>query len=420
MRILIATDHYPPFIGGAHRQGQLLAEGMAGFGHEVAVATTWHGGLPPTARDGEVTVHRIRQLRTAVPALIHDQKQRHQPPFPDLVTILGLRRLIADFRPDVIHAYGWLAFSVAAAMGRRRIPLLVSARDYGYFCATRTLLRKGEPCSGPAPLKCAACASDYYGMPKGVVATAGVFACRPMLARKMTGLHSVSNYVSDVTGRYLFGPRGAPPTLVQVTIPSFQTVEPDQPLADGDSEVASYLSRLPDQPFILYVGAFRRVKGLEELFAAYRRLQSPPPLVMIGTYERDTPPDFPPGATILTDVPHAAVMAAWDGAMFGVMPSLWPEPFGATVAEAMNRGRPVIGTKPGGHVDMIGERSDLLVPQGDVDALATAMEKLISEPALREEYGREASERARGFAASSVLPRFEQAYRDVIAAGSTG
>jgi glycosyltransferase involved in cell wall biosynthesis len=304
-------------------------------------------------------------------------------------------------------------------MGRRRIPLLVSARDYGYFCATRTLLRKGQPCSGPAPLKCVACANDYYGTPKGAIATAGVFACRPMLARKMTGLHSVSTFVSDVTGRYLFGPGGAPPSLVQVTIPSFQTVEPDQPLAD-DPELAAFLDRLPSEPYILYVGAFRRVKGLEELFAAYRRLESPPPLVMLGTYERDTPPDFPPGTTILTDVPHAAVMAAWDGAMFGVMPSLWPEPFGATVAEGMNRGRPVIGTEPGGHVDMIGERSGLLVPQGDVEALAAAMEKLIGDTGLRTEYGREASARAKDFAASSVLPRFEQAYRDVVAAGSTG
>ena len=46
MRILIATDHYPPFIGGAHRQAQLLALGNGERGHEVDVVTPWHGGLP--------------------------------------------------------------------------------------------------------------------------------------------------------------------------------------------------------------------------------------------------------------------------------------------------------------------------------------------------------------------------------------
>ena len=39
MRILLATDHYPPWIGGAQRQAQLLAEGMVSRGHEVDVVT---------------------------------------------------------------------------------------------------------------------------------------------------------------------------------------------------------------------------------------------------------------------------------------------------------------------------------------------------------------------------------------------
>jgi glycosyltransferase involved in cell wall biosynthesis len=418
MRILIATDHYPPFIGGAHRQAQLLASGMAERGHDVAVATPWHGGTQKLEREGEVTVHRVRQLRTAIPALVRDRNQRHQPPFPDPVTIRGLNRVIREFKPDLIHAYGWLAFSVAVAMGRRRIPLMLSARDYGYFCATRTLLRKGEPCSGPSPLKCAVCAADYYGAPKGLAATASVYLCRPMLARKLTGLHSVSTFVHDITTRHLFGPEGAPEELVQVTIPSFQVVEPSEPLVHEEAEVAAYLSRLPDRPYILYVGAFRKVKGLETLFDAYRRLKSPPPLVLMGTFERDSPQSFPPEAIVLTDVPHAAVMAAWNGAMFGVMPSLWPEPFGATVAEAMNRGKPVIGTRMGGHIDMVGDDAGLLVPQGDATALTAAMETLINRPELREEFGHAAAARARSFAAAAVLPRFEQAYRDVLAAGS--
>jgi glycosyltransferase involved in cell wall biosynthesis len=419
MRLLIATDHYPPFIGGAHRQARLLATGMAARGHEVAVATPWHGGMAGLEEEDGVAVHRLRQLRTAIPALIRSDTQRHQPPFPDPVTTWGLRQLVRSFEPDVIHAYGWLAFSVAVALGRRHVPLLVSARDYGYFCATRTLLRRGrEPCAGPAPLKCAICATDYYRGPKGVIATAGVYACRPLLARKMTGLHSVSSFVHDVTSRYLFGEDGPRRGLVEVTIPSFQELEPSEPVAADDPELRTYLERLPSEPFILYVGAFRKVKGLETLFDAYRRLTSPPPLVLIGTFERDSPPTFPSDAIVLADVPHKAVMAAWDSALFGVMPSLWPEPFGATVAEGMNRGKPVIGTQPGGHADMVDDTAGLLVPQGDAGALAEAMETLIGDDERRQQFGRKAAERAREFAAPAVLPRFEQAYRDVLAAGS--
>jgi glycosyltransferase involved in cell wall biosynthesis len=418
MRILLASDHYPPFIGGAHHQAQLLAEGMVARGHEVTVVTPWHGGLPPVEEQDGVVVHRVKQLRTAVPALVRDRRQRHQPPFPDPVTIWGVRRVIGAARPDVINVHGWLAFSIAAALGRKRIPLLVSARDYGYFCANRTLVQKGAPCSGPAPLKCLSCAGEYYGVPKGWLTALGVAICRPLLARKMTGLHSISSYVNEVTRRFLLGAESSrrQRDYVEVTIPDFQAERSAEIDGSGKPEVAAKLAELPDEPFILFVGAFRKVKGLETLFAAYRCLSSPPPLVLMGTFERDSPREFPREAIVITDVPHEAVMAAWDRAMFGVMPSLLPEPLGSAVTEAMTQGKPVIGARLGGHVDMIDETNGILVPQGDDAALAEAMEELIRDPARREAYGRASAERARSFAAPAVLPRFEQAYREVIAA----
>jgi glycosyltransferase involved in cell wall biosynthesis len=414
MRILLATDHFPPFIGGAHRQAQLIAKAMGERGHEVVVATPWHGGLPRIEERDEYSVHRVRQLRTAIPALVRDQGQRHQPPFPDPVTIYDLRKLLADFEPELIHAYGWLAFSLAAALGRRNIPMMVSARDYGYFCATRTLLHKGAPCDGPAPLKCLNCAGSYYGRPKGWVAAAGVAMSKRLLERKMTALHSISTYVHDVTLPH-FGAGKA--DLMELTIPSFQAEPPPQP-GEAAPDVDAWLAKLPDEPFILFVGAFRKVKGLETLFDAYRSLQGErPPLVLMGTFERDSPPDFPPEAIVLTDVPHQVVMASWSRAMFGVMPSLWPEPLGATVSEGMSQGRPVIGTLLGGHTDMLNEETGVLVPQGDAGALREAMESLIADPEWREAMGRAAAERARHFRAESVLPRFEDAYRSVIEAG---
>src|SRR5262249_27014223 len=45
-RILLASDFYAPFIGGAERQVQYLATEMAQRGHQTSVATVWHEGLP--------------------------------------------------------------------------------------------------------------------------------------------------------------------------------------------------------------------------------------------------------------------------------------------------------------------------------------------------------------------------------------
>lgn len=413
LRLLLVSDHYPPFIGGAHRQTELLAHELAARGHDVQVATQWHGGLSRREVAHDVVVHRVRQLRTAVPAFVRNTEQRQSPPFPDPVSIRDLCAVLREARPHVVHSYGWLTFSIAAALIGKRVPLIVSARDYGYFCATRTFLHGGRQlCTGPAPGKCLACARTYYGAPKGWIAAAGVAACRPLLRHKLTGVHSVSRYMQDVSAAHMSGAHEAP---VRVMIPSFQARTPDEP-ARGDAAVEDVLARLPADPFILFVGPLRRIKGVEVLFEAYARLRSPaPPLVLIGLVGHDSPRRVPADATVILDAPHAAVLAAWGRALFGVMPSLWPEPLGAVVAEAMRCGRAVIGTRLGGHAEMLDESCGVLVPPGDVAALAAAMQALVDDPKGRDALGAAARVRARDFTADTIVPRFEQAYRDVLA-----
>jgi glycosyltransferase involved in cell wall biosynthesis len=414
LRILLVSDHYPPFIGGAHRQTQLLAHELQQRGHEVNVATVWSGGLPEVEDDAGVRVFRLKQLRTWLPGVVNDRKQRHQPPFPDPITVAGLCRLIRSFKPDVVHAYGWFSYSSAAALLGTNIPLLISARDYGYSCATRTLVYHGEQvCDGPALQKCLGCAADLYGAPKGWLAALGVLMSRSLLKHKVRGVHSISAYVQAIMRRD-FQEDQRTNAIAEAIIPSFREDDADLHSSD-DAQNQSYLDRLPTEKFILYVGALRRVKGVRQLLTAYARLAAPPPLVLIGTFESDSPHEFPPGVVVLENVPHRAVMAAWERSLFGVIPSLWPEPLGSVVYEGMSRGKAVIGTTPGGHTDMIipGE-TGLLVPAGDIDALTQAMTDLINQAELRERLGAAAKERSRLFTASVAVPQFERFYQQII------
>ncbi len=421
-RILIVSDHYPPFIGGAHRQTQLLSRKLMQRGHKVAVATVWQPGLPTIEDDNGVRVYRLKQLRALFRPFMTGTKQRHQPPFPDPITVWQLRRLIDQFKPDVIHSYGWFSYSISLALLGKQVPLLISARDYAYSCATRTLVQNGEQiCSGPGLVKCMTCAARLYGVPKGTMAVAGVYMGRGLLRHKLTGMHSISTYVQEIVGRdFLASDRqsltgGAiKPRIIKEIIPSFRendsveskTLEP---------KIQKYVEKLPQEPFILFVGALRLVKGLQQLLSAYEQLKSPPCLVLIGTKEADTPREFPKGVIVLESFPHKAVMAAWEQALFGVIPSLWPEPLGSVVYEDMSRGKAVIGTTPGGHTDMIVDRATgLLVPQGDVAALANAMQELLDNPALRDRLGMAAQERAHLFTADVVVPRFEQLYQQLV------
>ncbi len=89
------------------------------------------------------------------------------------------------------------------------------------------------------------------------------------------------------------------------------------------------------------------------------------------------------------------------------------ETFGVVLIEAMALGKPVISTRCGGPEDIVDDLCGYLVPVGDVDAMARAMEAMLQninrfDPAtIREHcverYGREA-----------FLQRLEGIYRDVL------
>lgn len=403
MRLLIVSDHYPPFIGGVQRQTRAMALELTARGYDVGVATVYQDNLPAFEEPDGFPVWRLRQLRSA-PVVHGPARRRYQPPYPDPFTIYELRKVLRSFRPDVVHASGWFTYSAAAALLGSDVPLLASAREYGFSCANASMLHRGAPCSGPAPAKCLDCSSWYFGSRgRGAVAAFGVRISSHLLRRKVAAMHSVSNYVKEIVERDVL--RAQERSRVrQVVIPSFRMP------AEGEPE-AAILEQLPNEPFIMFAGALRRVKGVETLVEAYEGLDSPPPLVLLGTFEDDTPKEFPPGITAPGGASYATVLAAWDRSLFGVTPSLWPEPFGSVVHEAMSRGRTVIGTTPGGHSDMIeDEVSGLLVPAADVTALRTAMARLINDPVLREQLGKRALERSAAFAASAVIPQFEDFY----------
>ena len=64
LRVLIASDFYPPFIGGLERQSAMEARELAARGHEVTVATIWHPGLPETETDQGVRISRLKDARS--------------------------------------------------------------------------------------------------------------------------------------------------------------------------------------------------------------------------------------------------------------------------------------------------------------------------------------------------------------------
>jgi glycosyltransferase involved in cell wall biosynthesis len=191
-------------------------------------------------------------------------------------------------------------------------------------------------------------------------------------------------------------------------IPNFLPDERDLPSGEMDT----YVSQLPQDGYLLFVGDLKLDKGVGVLLQAYEDLQNPPPLVLIGRKCPDTPSDLPENVFLMGSWPHAAIMEAYRRSSMSLLPSVCPETFGIVVIEAMSMGRPVIASRIGGLSDVIidGENG-FLVPPGDAVALKQAMERLLDDAELRARMGQGALRRAQDFRASAVVPRIESIYR---------
>ena len=93
------------------------------------------------------------------------------------------------------------------------------------------------------------------------------------------------------------------------------------------------------------------------------------------------------------------------------------ESFGLVFVEAMIFGRPVIGSRAGGMVEVVADgEQGYLIPPGDVEALVECVRKLIADPDLRARFGRRSRELyERRFSVPVMVAGCEAAFRDVIA-----
>jgi glycosyltransferase involved in cell wall biosynthesis len=398
---MMLAQSFAPIVGGEERVVEDLSRELVARGHEVSIATLQQpGGLVP----GEVAgarVHTLRSTSYRVTRSHQDTERRHAPPAPDPETVLDLRRVLWRERPQIVHAHNWIAHSYLPLAKGAQSALVLSLHDYGLICATKRLRRKDHVCSGPAPVKCQICASEHYGPTKGLVAAFGTRTFETRLRRNVDVFLPVSSTVEE-----LCRIRGEEVSRV---IPNFIGELP-APLP-GDPRLA----QLPEEPFILFFGDATVDKGAWHLAEAYRRLENPPPLVLVGRCYIDELQDRP-GVHPMGAWPHRLAIEALRRSLFTVAPSLWPEPFGIVALEAAAAGKPIVASDIGGLRDIVVDgETGLLVPPDDRPALVAAMQRLSGDAELRQRLGAAAKERAAAFSSKAIVPRFEEAYELAIA-----
>ncbi len=395
------AQSFAPIVGGEERVVEDLSRELVARGHEVSIATLQQpGNMTP----GEVAGARVYTLRSTsyrITQTHQDTERRHAPPAPDPETVIDLQRVLRRERPQLVHAHNWIVHSYLPLARSSHSALALSLHDYGLICATKRLRRHDEVCSGPAPLKCQVCAGEHYGPMKGLVAAFGTRSNEPRLRRHVDVFLPVSSTVEQ-----LCRIRGDEFSRV---IPNFIGELPQPDLDDPR------LEQLPDQPFILFFGDATVDKGAWHLAEAYRQLDDPPPLVLVGRCYidelRERPNVFPMGAW-----PHQLAIEALRRSLFSVAPSLWPEPFGLVALEAAAAGKAIVASDIGGLRDIVVDgETGLMVPPEDRAALSAAMQRLIADADLRQRLGAAARERAAQFSPGTIVPQFERAYEAAIA-----
>lgn len=203
--------------------------------------------------------------------------------------------------------------------------------------------------------------------------------------------------VSEAVGRHL-----RPSWLARRRI----TVIPDGIVPRDRSPVA-----LPGRgdPKVAFVGRLNRSKGYEIFIEAARRVGERN--AEVGFVVAGSPPQgeewraddlkarversgLGDRVAVLGYRPDTA--GVFDSVQIAVVPSLWPEGFGLVILEAMRSGCAIVATNHGGAPEILEhEVSGLLVPPGDVEALAAAIERLVTDEALRLRLGEAAERRVR-------------------------
>jgi glycosyltransferase involved in cell wall biosynthesis len=77
-----------------------------------------------------------------------------------------------------------------------------------------------------------------------------------------------------------------------------------------------------------------------------------------------------------------ALLTDYDVMLF---PSIWPEPFGIVLIEAMAVGLPVVGTDRGGSVELLRDgKNGLVAAAANPSSMATQINRLMNDPSLRD------------------------------------
>lgn len=369
MRVLVVSGIWPPDVGGPATHAPEVAEFLGGHGHEVEVVTM--AGAEPQS-----VGYPIRYTPRRLPAGL-----RHV----HSAVLIARRARCAD----VVYSTGMFGRSALGAALARRSYVLKLTGDPAFERARWRGLVQGDV--------------EAYQRGGAGVLDRGLRCLRDRTVRRAAFVFCPSAYLSELAVAW-----GADPERVEVL--------PNPAAAPSGLAPREQLRRrLGLDGFTLaFAGRLTAQKALEVAFAAVERCEGVTLIVAGDGPEREGLERLA-GRRVrfLGPISRREVFELLAAADAALLSSSW-ENFPHTVVEALAVGTPVVATDVGGVGEVVRDgENGLLVPAGDVDALAAAVRRLAGDPELAARLRAAAAPSVAGYAPERLFARLEDVLRSV-------
>ena len=371
MRVLHIYKDYAPVVGGIENHIGLLAQAQRAQGIDARVLVT-----NTSAETIETTIHGVPVVKTG--------RQLNISSAPISLSFYGwLRRLEKGI--DITHAHlpyppgelGHLLLGSSRALVLSYHSDIVRQRVLGTFYSPflRVLLRRANRIS---------------------VASPAYIRTSPFLA-PVADKCRVLPYGIDLSAFE------ATPEIRQVAV--------------------ELRARHAPKPLLLYVGKLRHYKGLNVLIEAMQQIDAHLLVIGSGMLEEEwrwqaSALGLDDRISFLGELSDADKLIALYASDLFVLPSTnRAEAFGIVLIEAMACGLPLISTELGTGTSFVNqhEQTGLVVPPGDPDALAAAINRLLGDDELRKRMGAAALARVHAeFSQATMTARMTSLYHEAL------
>ena len=415
MKILLATDAFPPVCGGSGWSTWELARNLRARGHDVLVLHA-QPGAASGLRESTYDTLRILEFGFAAPGLPYVRNYfKNERLWQTMAAEIA--RLVDREGIDIVHGqHVMTSLPAIAGAHARRIPAVATVRDYWPVCYWSDLIHTRDGlalCPGCSAGMMTVCIRPRAGA-LWPMALPLIPYMRGNLARKRSGL-AAADAVIAVSSTIAADLRARAPELAATRL----EVIPNPVDVHGLRQRAAATTPPMAGSYALYLGKLAPNKGAAHLVDIAERAALDWPLVVVGDGP-DRPMLEAAAARSSRDIRFTGWVdqdetARWlRHASLLVFTSRGPESLSRVLIEASALGIPIAAMNTGGTPDIVVHDVTGLLSASPV-ALAGDVQRLRDDEVLRQRLGAAARAHAeRSFDAGAVVDRIESVYRRVI------